>query len=120
MSVQRDGAHVRYTSQRRWPDNRGRYDIGVEPGQLFDPATLTDLDHFLTARFRLYTVIAGRLGFAQIEHQPWPLASAGISRLDQTLVEAAGLPAPFGEPLVHYSAFIHVRIGRPHLLSPSR
>lgn len=116
MQVNRDGAHVRYTAKRRWPDSHATYDIRAAPGRLFEERELTDLDHFLTARFRLYTVIGGRLGFAQIEHAPWPLASAQIEHLDQTLIETAGLPPPFGDPVVHYSAFIHVRIGRPQLL----
>lgn len=118
MRVNRDGAHVRYTAQRRWPGTRARYDISVVPGRLFKPGELTDLDHFLTARYRLYSIIAGRPAFAQIEHEPWPLASAAVRSLDETLVEAAGLPPPFGDALVHYSAYLHVRIGRPRLLSP--
>jgi uncharacterized protein (DUF427 family) len=33
--------------------------------------------------------------------------------VDDGLISAAGLPAPHGEPLVHYSPGVDVRIGRP-------
>jgi uncharacterized protein YqjF (DUF2071 family) len=66
---------------------------------------------FLTARFRLYTMIGGRLSSAAAEHPPWPLHSARLLHLDQDLVQAAGLPAPTGRPLVHASPGVSVRIG---------
>jgi uncharacterized protein YqjF (DUF2071 family) len=52
------------------------------------------------------------LAFAQIEHAPWPLRSAKVLRLEQTLVEESGVPKPAGDPVVHYSHDIRVRIGR--------
>jgi uncharacterized protein YqjF (DUF2071 family) len=33
--------------------------------------------------------------------------------VDDSLISAAGLPEPSGEPLVHYSPGVDVRIGRP-------
>jgi uncharacterized protein YqjF (DUF2071 family) len=51
------------------------------------------------------------LGYAQIEHDPWPLQRATVLELNQNLIEAVGLPAPQGAPLVHYSADIDVKIG---------
>ncbi len=86
-------------------------DIMVKPGHRFAGEELGDRDHFLTARYRLYTLIRGRLSYAQIEHEPWPLARATLVTLNQNLIEAAGLPAPAGQPLVHYAAEIDVKIG---------
>ena len=62
-------------------------DIAIQPGQLYSPNELTERDHFLTARFRLYTLSRGRLRHAQIEHPPWPLARANVVELRQTLFE---------------------------------
>lgn len=45
------------------------------------------------------------------EHPPWPLARARALDLTEDLIEAAGLPAPRGRPLVHHSAGVPVRIG---------
>jgi len=86
-------------------------EILVKPGDRFSREELGERDHFLTARYRLYTLIHGRLGRAQIEHQPWPPARATVVMLKQNLIEAAGLPAPEGQPLVQYAEEIEVKIG---------
>jgi len=46
-------------------------------------------------------------------HDPWPLHRARADHMDDRLVAAAGLPAPAGPPLVHYSPGVDVTIGRP-------
>jgi uncharacterized protein YqjF (DUF2071 family) len=46
-------------------------------------------------------------------HEPWPLQRAKPVRVNDGLIQAAGLPAPVGEPLVHYSPSVKVRIGWP-------
>jgi uncharacterized protein YqjF (DUF2071 family) len=51
------------------------------------------------------------LAYAQVEHPPWPLKRARVLRLDQNLSEAAGLPAPEGQPVIHYSEGVTVRVG---------
>ena len=74
------------------------------------------LDHFLTARFRLYTMIAGRGAAADAEHPSWPLVRARLLDLEDDLVAAAGLPPPDQPPLVHFSPGVAVRIGRWRLV----
>ena len=86
--------------------------VVIQTGQPYALNELTELDHFLTERFRLYTAARQGLRYAQIEHPPWPLARASLVDLRQSLIEAAGLPTPAGAPLVHYAAEIDVRIGR--------
>lgn len=113
MQVASQNGAVRYRSRRKWPPSSQRFTgIAIEPG---GPGELTELDHFLTARYRLYTAIRGRLGYAQIEHDPWPLRRATLLELNQNLIEAAGLPTPQGAPLVHYSAELDVKIGHIRL-----
>ena len=112
MAVRLGGGEIAYRGRRRWPGPRGAgYRVRVEPGEPFDLVELGPLDHFLTARHVLYTVIAGRLAYAHAEHPPWPLARARLLELDQELVQAAGLPAPEGAPLPHFSPGVDVRIG---------
>jgi uncharacterized protein YqjF (DUF2071 family) len=41
------------------------------------------------------------------------LRAARLLSLDEDLVEAAGLPAPAGPPLVHWSPGVTVRVGVP-------
>jgi uncharacterized protein YqjF (DUF2071 family) len=113
MAVKSQGAAIHYRSARHWPHDSGAMtDIVIQPGELYKPDELTQRDRFLTARYRLYTTSGSRLRHADIEHPPWPLARASALQIRQTLFEAAGLPAPQGNPLVHYSAELTVQIGR--------
>lgn len=113
MSVRRAGGEIRYRSRRRWPGPGGtRGDARVAPGPGWEPSALTERDHFLTARFRLYSTFRDRLVVAEAEHPPWSLRRAELRWLDQDLTAAAGLPAPDGEPLVHAADGVRVRVGR--------
>jgi uncharacterized protein YqjF (DUF2071 family) len=113
MRVTSTGDTVCYQSQRHWPhDSTAMSDIVIQPGSLYQPSDLTERDHFLTARYRLYTFARGKLRHANIEHPPWPLARAAVMELRQTVFESAGIAPPSGTPLVHYSAELTVNIGR--------
>ncbi|HSU30745.1 MAG TPA: DUF2071 domain-containing protein [Bryobacteraceae bacterium] len=108
MAVRRDREYIEYTSRRHYRE--GRASIAIRIGAPIQP---NEQERFLTARFRLYTRLAGRLAFAQVEHPPWPLTSATALRLEQNVIEHSGLPSPTGNPLVHFSPGVHTRIGRP-------
>ncbi|MEU2421930.1 DUF2071 domain-containing protein [Streptomyces sp. NPDC007851] len=72
----------------------------------------SERDVWLTSRRRAYTRRLGMLWETPVEHEPWPLAEAGIEVLQETLTAAAGLPAPSREPVVHFSEGVrHVRLG---------
>ncbi|MFL6448429.1 MAG: YqjF family protein [Bryobacteraceae bacterium] len=112
MSVAPHSGTIAYTSKRHFGSGRARIVIVHEsPIQ-----QANDQEVFLTARFRLYTRLAGRLAFAQVEHRPWPLESARAIELDQNVIENSGLPPAIGTPIVHFSPGVHVRIGRPAFL----
>jgi hypothetical protein len=105
---------IAYSCQRRVPGPRTAVSqVRVRAGAPYQPGELGDRDHFLTARWVLFSVLAGRQFFARAEHQPWPLHRAQALTVDDSLISAAGLPEPHGEPLVHYSPGVDVRIGRP-------
>jgi uncharacterized protein YqjF (DUF2071 family) len=109
MAVQASPGRLVYRSRRRWPGPQGaRCEADIDVG---GPIEAGPLDEFLTARFRLYSVFAGRLVSAAAEHPPWPLRRGRVTALDQDLVQAAGFPAPEGEPLVHTTPGVSVRIG---------
>jgi uncharacterized protein YqjF (DUF2071 family) len=113
MRVTIAGRRILYESQRRWPDRAAMTRIEVERGDSIEAGELED---FLTARFRLYSFIGGRLTNTRVEHAPWPLESARIVRLEQTLTDAAGIPKPEGKPLVHFSTGVRVRVSLPQLV----
>ncbi|HEX9065959.1 MAG TPA: DUF2071 domain-containing protein [Streptosporangiaceae bacterium] len=109
-----DNDAIRYRSRRRLPGPRSAVStVTVRPGSQFRPDELGQRDHFLTARWILFSVTAGRRRLARACHEPWPLHRAEVVALDDHLIEAAGLPAPPGPPLVHYSPGVDVTIGRP-------
>ncbi len=109
-----EAQRVRYRSRRRLGSSAG-HDITLRPKQPYDVDEASHLDHWLTGRWRAYTKIAGRLAVVPVEHQPWPLWHAEVEGLDQDLLGASGLPAPGGEPLVHYAPEVEVRLGAPRL-----
>ncbi len=115
MAVRVAGDHLAYRCRRRLPPPRGaRCDADVVLGAPLEEPARDELAHFLTARFRLFTVVAGRLAAAEAQHPDWPLHHAELRRLDQDLVQSAGLPPPAGQPLVHASPGVPVRIGMWH------
>jgi uncharacterized protein YqjF (DUF2071 family) len=113
MSVRRDGAALVYRS-RRHLDRRVHCAVTVQVGPALTVPEQSALDRFLTARHRLYSVLAGRLVAAEAQHGQWPLRRARVTALQQNLIEAAGLPSPDGEPVVHASTGVRVRIGMWH------
>ena len=117
MRLERDATTIRYDCRRRWPGPRGaRSRAVIDIGDPFAPDELTDLDHFLTARWALYSAPRSGIHHARAFHDPWPLHRARVAALHDELVQAAGLPVPTGQPLVHYSPTVKVRIGWPHPL----
>jgi uncharacterized protein YqjF (DUF2071 family) len=114
LSVLGDERH--YTCRRRWPDpGRGATsDVRVRIGEPFAADELTPLDHFLTARWSLFSAPLAGLRRAAASHDPWPLRRATVLHLRDELVAAAGLPAPAGDPIAHFSPSVTVRIGWPH------
>ena len=113
MRVRSTAGTIEYSSSRRWPFGSGGANICVEIGEPIEPAAL---DRFLTARFRLYTFLLGRLAFAQIDHPPWPLRTARLVRLVQNVIEASGVPQPQGSPMLHHSVSLDVRVSRVRLM----
>ena len=112
MEVKSSAGLVNYRSTRNWPFGSAHTGIAVQPGE---PMNAGNFDNFLTARYRLYTLVVKRLAFAQIEHAPWPLHTAHLVSLNQDLVRQSGLPDPQGTPILHYSPDLFVRIGRLQL-----
>jgi uncharacterized protein len=119
IRVAASGNRIRYSCRRRHRAGSARCDVEVELGEPLAGAARDGLAEFLTARYRLFAVIAGRLAAAEAEHPPWPLLQARVLGLDQDLLGAAGLPPPAGGPLAHASPGVSVRIGMWHPLSPA-
>ncbi len=115
MQIAESDARVTYSARRRWPAPRGvRSHAVIEFGESI--ARPTAFEHFLSARWRLYTLLRSRLAVAAVEHEPWPLHRARAADLVDGLVAAAGYPDPQGEPHVMYSPGVSVRVGLPRVV----
>jgi uncharacterized protein YqjF (DUF2071 family) len=110
MKVVRDGPSVRYQSARVL-DPGIRSDIGIQIGDAIPQPS--ELEVFLTARFRLYAKRGKHLLRADVVHPPWPLRQASLVGLEQTLLSAAGLPSVESAPLVHFGDRVDVLVGAP-------
>jgi uncharacterized protein YqjF (DUF2071 family) len=110
----RTPASIAYRCYRRWPGpGTASSRVRVNIGDPYQPGELTEFDHFLTARWILFSAAGSRYRLARARHDPWPLRRAEATVVNDTLVRAAGLPVPQGDPLVHYSPGVDVTIGAP-------
>lgn len=114
------------TAQRRWPRSSSHEPhrlAGLELAvEIIDrdngPIEPEPLDRFLTDRWKLLTVSRrGTVRYGRVDHDPWPLYRGRLRHLDESLVAAAGLPAPSGEPNVMWAPSVDVRVDRPRRAS---
>jgi hypothetical protein len=80
---------------------------------VYDPLPRSEpdsLDFFLTERYCLYSSFREQLYRCRVFHEPWPLRAAEVNYHHSTMMEALGLAAPAGEPLVHYAEELKVDI----------
>ena len=76
------------------------------------------LDHFFIERYILYSVDSEHdLHLARIHHQPYPVQRAIVTRLDETLVWAAGIRRPERPHLSHYAREVNVNVYPLHKLT---
>ena len=113
MTVERAHDTIVYRCRRRTRAH-ATSEVAVRIGDRYGPDELSGLDHFLTARWRLYSEIAGRPFAALARHDAWPLQRAELLHLDDGLVVADGLPALTGPPIVQFAESVSVRVGAPH------
>ena len=113
MNLTREGDTVHYATERLWPGPlpaacRAHYTPRGEPR----PAAPGSLEHFLAERYVLYARSRrGQLLRGRVHHPPYPLESADLHALSETLIQAAGIARPAGDPpLVHYARAARVRV----------
>jgi uncharacterized protein len=118
MAFARVGDVAAYSSRRRWPKSaKAVGTLALEVGLPVGPDEITPLDAFLTGRWSFYGRFGRRLYRGQIEHEPWQLERARLLHCDPGLVSACGLAVPEGQPIVHHSRPVEVRMSAPKLLT---
>lgn len=120
-SHERNGSTHIYTTRRAWPrsgdgsHHRPMCRLEFDVGEPLADGEVGELEYFLTARWGLVTARSSgkgdRLLHGAVDHPRWPLHRINQHSISQTLVEAAGLATPHGEPHAMYSPGVDVRVG---------
>ena len=113
MSVRANGDERTYQCRRRLGGPKAESRLQAEIGPAIKSADVSDLERFLTCRWGLYSRFASRLLYAPVEHPEWPLHRATLLDMRDSLTTVVGYPPPDGDPLVHWTPGVEVRIGRP-------
>ena len=110
MTMEKTERRIQYTSIRKNNPEVGlelsyeiREDLGVSlPGSF---------EHFLLERYLLYSEHRGVLQRGQVHHLPYPVRSAKILQMKESLLEAAGILVDTSKvPIAHYSSGVDVEI----------
>ena len=68
------------------------------------------VEHFVTERYRLYSVHEGNVYAADIHHVTWQLQTAEATITRNSMAEAAGISLPHSKPLLHFSKRMKVLV----------
>ena len=114
MSLDQTGSTIRYSSSRTDQDVRRGGRAALQAtwtiGETLPRSAPGSLEFFLTERYCLDCEHNDKLYRARIHHNPWPLQQAELVSLNSTMIESHGLPAPQGDPLLHYCEELSVEI----------
>ena len=111
MSLSQRENFIDYASERPAGDApAATFRAGWTIGERLAQSEPDSLEFFLTERYCLYSAFREQLYRCRVFHDPWPLHAAEVTSHDSTMLEAAGLNAPAGEPLLHYAEELKVDI----------
>jgi uncharacterized protein len=107
-SLDANGDFITYDSRRRGntAEFRGRY----RPIRDIQHSEIGSLEHWLTERYCLYTVDAGRVFRAEVHHPPWPLQDAEAQFEVNNVAAASGISLPSSPPLLHFARKLEVLV----------
>jgi uncharacterized protein YqjF (DUF2071 family) len=113
MRLEMSGAEVTYASRRSWPGpTPAELELRYRVGGPLGTAAPGTLEHFLVERYLLFVVRSSGVRVGQVHHRPYPLASAEVIALRESMIAAAGLPSTTGAPHVLYSPGVDVDVYR--------
>ena len=105
MSVKEESGWYQYTSRRaKGSGPSAEFQARYRPtGKVFEAKDGT-VEHFLTERYRLYTLdSSNRLLHVDIHHAPWALQEGEIAIDVNTMLEPTGVRLPDMAPRVHFA-----------------
>jgi uncharacterized protein YqjF (DUF2071 family) len=99
MDLRVQNATIDYTTERLWPaPTPAGLTMRWTTGDRLPDAAPGSLEHFLAERYVLYAADGPRLYRGRVHHTAYPLHSARIDRIAQSLTTAAGFPE-LGAPM---------------------
>jgi uncharacterized protein len=113
MSFRENGDRRAYTTTLRWRGVTASSSVEVQVG---DPMTCGPLEHYLTARWGVHIVRAGRTWYLPNEHPVWSLRRAELVEFsDDGLLTSVGLGELGTRPPDHvaFSDGVRARFGLP-------
>jgi uncharacterized protein YqjF (DUF2071 family) len=106
-----DPGPILYAGVRRRPDPRpASYLIRATPTGPVRSAEPGTLEHFLVERYFLYALANDRLYLGQVHHHPYPVQSAEVLALDESLLAAAGIRRPASPAIGHFARGVDVKV----------
>jgi uncharacterized protein len=100
-----------YAGARHWPGPLpASYAIRARPNGPVHLAAPGSLEYFLVERYILFTIRKNRLFQGRVHHTPYPLQSARVLSLDETLLAAHGIDRPDTPPLAHFARGVDVEV----------
>ena len=109
---ERSGDRHVYRMRRRWPRahaNRSA-EMTFSVGSKVLPSDVTELDHFLSARWALVTRRGDSLLHGRVNHPRWPIHRVHDVEINENVIQAAGLPRPEGAPHAFFSPGVDVEV----------
>jgi uncharacterized protein YqjF (DUF2071 family) len=101
--------NVTFNSERAESD--AKFEASWTVGNASRPAEPGTLEFFLLERYCLYTCDEKYVYRCRIHHQPWPLQKTQqLWKYRSTMIEAAGMPEPTSDPLLHCGGPVHVEV----------
>lgn len=91
MSSEREGASVRYNSRRR--SGNADFECAYRVGEKLPEPAAGSLEFFLLERYLLFVEHRGRLFRGHVHHVPYPVHSAQLTSINETVIASAGLSA---------------------------
>lgn len=110
--VQKGAAEHGFTVRRRRGTAATSFAAAADTGRVADDA----LSVFLTARFGLHSRFRDGTYYIPNTHTPWRLHPARLTRLNDSLLEAAGIDVDGPPESVLYSPGVRTQFGRPRKL----
>jgi uncharacterized protein len=110
ISLKQERQTIVFNSIRSEKNSSAKFNAAWKIDADMLPAEAGSLNFFLVERYCFYTISKKKLYRCRVFHRPWPLHEVSLLKYKSSMIEANGLPAPGGEPLLHGGGPVNVEI----------